>query len=112
MTKKVHKSAHYDTIHKNITSITLTRTEKSHYDNLYYNDKNELVKIYISNHELPNQRSASYYFEDDKLICEKIYGNKSEDIKIYNMDIYLRKTDSIYKKVSEKLVEKGHILAN
>jgi hypothetical protein len=102
-------TVYHDTLTRRIIRIDFTLGKErlstaARSDHFYYDDNNKLIKIQILTHDTDPQYSASYYFQNNNLICKR-----TKNIEIKDIDSYLLKTDTVYQKVSSVLLKKGII---
>jgi hypothetical protein len=102
-------TAYHDTLTRKITRIDFDlgkerfSTAKRSY-HFYYDDNSKLMKIQVLTYDTDPQDKASYYFRNNNLICKR-----TKNIEITDLASYVLKTDTIYRKVSGVLLERGVI---
>ncbi len=99
-------TAHYDTLTKKITRISVYSYKNpldgpTQIDDFYFDDNNLLIKITITAVNTSPQDFAEYYFSNKSLIYQR-----TKNIEIKDLKLYLFKIDNIYKKVFQSLSEK------
>jgi hypothetical protein len=102
-------TVYHDTLTRKIIRIDFALSKEgqsttTRSDHFYYDDNNKLIKIQILTHDTDPQYSASYYFQNNNLICKR-----TKNIEIKDIDSYVLKTDTVYRKLSSVLLEKGII---
>ncbi len=98
-------TAYYDTLTKKITRISIysykdTLVGPAQIDDFYFDDNNQLIKIDIVAVNSSPQDFAEYYFSNESLIYQR-----TKNIEVKDLKLYLSKVYNIYKKVYQTLSE-------